>query len=379
MRASLRSPETRAPLVNLVRRYNRHVLRALPYLGGFVLPVALVLGVRLGGAWTFLPMALLLGFLPIADWFAGLNLENPGRDQPELSENVWFRAITWLWVPMQLAMLAWSVLQVTSGRLTAIETIGLTVSAGLITGSIGITFAHELVHRPGAFELALGEVLLATVSYTHYAIEHVYGHHRYVGTPRDPATARFGESIYRFLPRCIAGSLASAWAFEVDRLARRGRQRWHPSNRMLRYGAAQLAMYGSVAWLWGMPGVLFVAGQAILAFALLETINYIEHYGLERRELAPGNYERIMPWHSWNSSHRLSNWLLINLARHSDHHLVASKRYQVLDHVDAAPQLPAGYGAMFLAALCPPIWHRLMDPRVEAWRETHYRSSVGSI
>jgi alkane 1-monooxygenase len=352
------------------------VIRALPYLAGFLLPVTLVAGVRLGGLWTFLPLALLLGFLPLADWVTGLNTQNADDDEPKLSANVWFRAITWLWVPVQVAMLVWAIVQISSGRLTTIEVIGLTVSTGLVAGTVGITFAHELVHRPGAFELALGDVLLATTSYQHFAIEHVYGHHRYVATPRDPATARLGESIYGFIPRCVVGSLVSAWRFETDRLARRGRNPWHFSNRMLRYTVTQFVMYGTVAWVWGWAGATFLAVQALLAFSLLETINYIEHYGLERCEIAPGKYERVMPWHSWNSSHRLSNWLLINLARHSDHHLVASKRYQVLDHVDAAPQLPAGYGAMFLAALVPPVWHRLMDPRVAAWRERHYGRMV---
>jgi alkane 1-monooxygenase len=146
---------------------------------------------------------------------------------------------------------------------------------------------------------------------------------------------------------------------------------------MLSYAALQGLMYGGVVRAWGLSGASFLAGQAVVAFALLETINYIEHYGLERREVAPGRYERVAAAHSWNSSHRVSNWLLINLARHSDHHLAASKRYQVLDHLDEAPQLPAGYGAMFIAAWLPPLWRRLMDPRVEAWRRRHLRLEGG--
>lgn len=351
------------------------MIRALPHLAGFPLPLALVLGARLGGAWTLLPLVLLLGVLPIVDWLAGLNVRNAGEDAEELSANPWFRAITWLWVPAQIAMLLWAVDHVAAGAATPLELAGLTLSIGLIAGTIGITFAHELVHRSGAFELALGEVLLATTSYAHFAIEHVYGHHRRVGTPADPATARAGESLYRFLPRCVGGSLTSAWRFETDRLARRKRGRWHPSNRMLRYGATQVAMYAAVASFWGSRAAAFLAAQAVVAFLILETINYIEHYGLTRREVAPGRYERIAAYHSWNSSHRVSNWLLINLARHSDHHLAAAKRYQVLDHVAEAPQLPAGYAAMFIAALLPPLWRRLMDPRVAAWRRLHHEAS----
>jgi alkane 1-monooxygenase len=134
-------------------------------------------------------------------------------------------------------------------------------------------------------------------------------------------------------------------------------------------------MYAAVAWVWGPVGAAFIAAQAMVAFGILETINYIEHYGLERRRIAPGRYEAVAAWHSWNSSHRVSNWLLINLARHSDHHLAAAKRYQVLDHVIEAPQLPAGYGAMFIAALLPPVWRRLMDPRVAAWRRMYHEVS----
>ena len=342
--------------------------RALPHLSGFALPIALVAGARLGGAWTFLPLILLLGAMPIIDAVVGLNLANPRVDDEELSHNPWFRAITWLWVPVQYAMVVWAVSVAAAGQLTVVEWIGLAVSTGSIAGTIGITFAHELVHRPGKFERALGEILLATTSYAHFAIEHVYGHHRHVGTPRDPATARFGESLYRFLPRCVGGSLASAWRFEVERLAKRGRGPWHPSNRMLRYAATQVLIYVAIVLAFGRSGAVFFLVQAVVAFSLLETINYIEHYGLERTEVAPGRYERIAPWHSWNSSHRVSNWLLINLARHSDHHLTAAKRYQMLEHVDAAPQLPAGYGTMFIAALLPPLWHHLMDPRVLAWR-----------
>lgn len=341
---------------------------ALPHLAGFLLPPALVLGVSLGGAWTFLPLVLVLVVLPIVDFIAGLNAANAGEHAEPLSANVWFRAITWLWVPAHVAMVSWAAAAAASGRMSSLELAGLAISTGVIAGTVGITFAHELIHRPARFERALGEVLLSLTSYAHFAIEHVHGHHRHVGTPRDPATARLGESLYRFLPRCVLGSLQSAAELEARRLSKRGRPPYHWSNRLYRYAAVQAALYAFAAWQWGARGALFVAAQAVVAFLLLETINYIEHYGLVREEIAPGRFERVAPRHSWNSSHRVSNWLLINLARHSDHHLTAGKRYQVLDHIEEAPQLPAGYGAMFVAAMVPPLWRRLMDPRVRARR-----------
>lgn len=348
------------------------VAKALPHALGFVVPLLVVLGAGLGGAWTLLPVAFIYGFVPIVDALASLNTRNPEPGEAAaLDESLAFRAITWAWVPLQLALIVWSLGTVIGGEHSLLEVVGLTISVGLANGAIGITFAHELIHRPGRWERALGEILLASVSYTHFAIEHVHGHHRWVATPRDPATARPGESVFAFYPRTVAGSLRSAWTFEVERLSRRGLAWWHPRNRMLRYAGEQVLIYGILAATFGASGVLFFAAQAAIAFSLLEVINYIEHYGLERRELSPGHFERVMPWHSWNSSHLLSNWILINLARHSDHHYLAAKRYQVLEHVDAAPQLPAGYGTMFVVALVPPLWRRMMDPRVEAWRAKH--------
>lgn len=344
------------------------MIRALPHLAGFVLPAALLLGARLGGGWTLLPLGLVLGVLPLIDLFFGINAGNAGDEAGPLSANIWFRAVTWAWVPVHSAMVLWAASVAAGGTLSPMEAAGLAISTGVIAGTVGITFAHELIHRPGTAERAMGEVLLSLTSYAHFAIEHVYGHHRRVATADDPATARLGESLYRFLPRCLYGSLRSAAAIEAHRLSRRGRHAAHWSNRLYRYAAVQLALYAFVAWRWGASGAVFFLAQAVTAFLLLETINYIEHYGLTRAEISPGRYERVAPSHSWNSSHRVSNWLLINLARHSDHHLTAGKRYQVLDHRDDAPQLPAGYGTMFVAALLPPIWRRLMDPRVAAAR-----------
>lgn len=342
--------------------------RAVPHLLGFTLPLFIAAGLRLGGAWTFLPVAVLIGALPLLDAAAGLNLLSLPSD---LSDNRAFRAITWAWALAQPALLVWLLHVVSTRTLTTVEMAGLLVSVGMTTGAVGLTFGHELIHRSSALERALGEVLVATDSYTHFCIEHVYGHHRHVGTPRDPATARFGEGVWRFIPRSVFGGVASAWRIEAERLRKRGHTPWHVSNRMLRYAAVQGAMYAGAWRLFGGGAALFLAGQSMVAIVQLETINYVEHYGLERREVAPGRFERVMPWHSWNSSHRVSNWLLINLARHADHHMIASKRYQVLDHLATSPQLPAGYGSMLLLALVPPAWHRVMDSRVIAWRKEH--------
>ena len=339
-------------------------LPVIPYLSGFLLPPIVMLCVNERGFWTYVPLAVVFLAVPVVDMLIGMAAA--ARESPDLDRNPYFKAVTWAWVPVQLGLLVWILRRVTSGAFTPVEIAGAALSLGATSGAIGITFAHELVHRSQRFERALGELLLSSVCYAHFAIEHVHGHHRHVGTPRDPATARFGESFYRFLPRTVAGSVRSAWHLEVERLTRRGKGRWSASNRMLRYAATQLVVIPALWFVFGGVGVAVFALQAALALSILEVINYVEHYGLVRKEIAPGEYERIAPQHSWDSSYRVSNWMLINLARHSDHHCVAAKRYQSLELLPHAPQLPGGYGVMFLLALFPPLWFRLMNPRVEA-------------
>ena len=251
-----------------------------------------------------------------------------------------------------------------------LELIGLTLSLGVFCGAVGINFAHELVHQSSRVERAAGEILLTSVLYPHFRIEHVYGHHLNVATPEDPATARFGESYYAFLPRTLSGSLRSALQIEAEFLRRRGLSPFALENRFWRYGSWVAAALCLAFVIGGPVGFAVFLIQAATAVALLEATNYVEHYGLERRKLDDGRYERTQPHHSWNASPRISNWMLINLQRHSDHHHRADRRYPLLRNYDEneAPQLPFGYPVMTLLALVPPLWFSLMNPRVEAWR-----------
>jgi alkane 1-monooxygenase len=338
-----------------------------PFSIGFLLPPVILWAAGLGGWWNWLPVLVIYAGLPVADALARLNpVHHTPTETAELSARLSFRLVTWLWVPTQTALVIWALQRFTSASMTRVEELGLIMSIGTIAGGIGITYAHELIHRPGRGELLLGDVLLALVTYPHFAIEHVYGHHRHVATPADPVTARKGESFYRFLPRAIVGSLAHAWHIEAVRADRNRRSRWSLGNRMVRYVLTTAFIYALVLNIWGVRGLAFFAAQSLVGIVMLEAINYVEHYGLLRREIHPGEYERVSARHSWDSNHRVSNWLLINLARHSDHHLVASKRYQTLDSVDASPQLPWGYGTMLLIALVPPVWRRVMDERCPA-------------
>jgi alkane 1-monooxygenase len=339
----------------------------LPHFLAYLTPALLLLGAQLGGPWTMLPLAFVFGLLPVLDDRVGRDGRNPAGASrgPRWA---WDLPL-WLFVPTQLAAIVFVLWRATRGDATPLETVGLTVSLGVANGSAGIVIAHELMHRRGRLERALAEVLMTSVSYAHFCVEHVHGHHRHVATRRDPATSRLGETVFAFVGRSITGGARSAWRLEGERVARTGTPAWTLRDRRLRGPLLTALAYAAVWRAFGPTGALLFFAQGLVAVVLLEIVNYIEHYGLTRREIEPGRYERVGPEHSWNSSHLVSNAYLFNLARHSDHHDLASRPYEMLRHPDGgeAPQLPSGYAAMLMVALVPPLWFRVMDPRVAAW------------
>lgn len=315
---------------------------------------------------TFRPLVFVFGVIPFLDIFSGHN-----TSQPDLHKrrSLWFDVPLWLWVPGQLFAIILVLGRLDEGTESIWSSLGLVISLGIVTGVGGINIAHELMHRKSSFQRALAELLMLSVNYPHFCIEHVHGHHRYVATPRDPATARLGEHVFAFILRSVICSAISAWKIEAKLCERKGIPWWSLKNRRLRYPFEMIAMYWLVGHFAGVPGMLALLGQGVVAFCLLEVINYVEHYGLMRREIAPGKYERVQPYHSWNSTFRLTNWFLFNLQRHSDHHYLASRPYDQLQHHEQAPQLPLGYATMVLLALIPPLWFKIMDPKVKKWQQ----------
>lgn len=353
--------------------------RVLPFALAYVYGLAVVVGLLFHGPSVWLPLLLTFVIMPLLDAAVGLSLWNPNAaDDARLANDVRFRFITWAWVPFEVAAIACAAWVVAQPSTTWPDKLGLAIGVGLMNGVVGITYAHELVHRANRFERFLGETLLALATYLHFRIEHVFGHHRNVATPSDPATAREGESFYRFFMRSVPGQIASAWHIEVDRLRRRGESGWSPHNRMTHYTAITIALYVAIFAVAGWLGVGFFALQSAVAFASLEVVNYIEHYGLVRARTPRGTFETVTPAHSWNTGFRMSNWLLINLARHSDHHAIASRRFQLLRTYAGgeAPALPFGYATMYLLALAPPLWFRIMQPRLAAWHSAQRPSLV---
>ena len=349
-------------------------LQALPFwltLG--MVPLAFI-GATWGGWYTALVPAYSILAYSLADALTGLNRRNADPETPE-DDLVWYQMLTLIWTPLQMVVLFGTLWYVTrTSHLGVLELIVLFFGIGIITGTVGINYSHELMHQKDKVERWMADILLASVLYSHFRSEHLRVHHLYVGTPRDAVTARYNEGFHRFFPRVLREGPVSAWRAEKALLARGGLPWWHRKNPFWRYGALQAAMLLAAFLIGGWLGLLLFLYQAFVAIWQLEAVNYVEHYGLTRRHLGDGKYEHVGPHHSWNAAHTASNWLLINLQRHSDHHYKPDRRFPLLQTYaeDEAPQLPLGYPLMVFIAQNPLWWRRMMNPRVKAWRRHFY-------
>jgi alkane 1-monooxygenase len=350
--------------------------KKISFLKVLILPLLVWVSASLGGWWNFLVVGFVFFLLPIADHWIGLDKENVAAEEvKEVENDLYFRFITYLWVFVQVTFVIWSIYAVSTQQIKSVpEWIGFVLSCAIVNGGIGITVAHELGHKKSALERFYSKLLLMMVCYMHFYIEHNRGHHVTIATPEDPATARKDENFYRFWFRSVFAGYAHAWKLEKEKLQRKNQSVVSWRNEMIRFilfpllFLTLLTSYFSPAHEinWAIP--IFFFAQSIAGFTLLELVNYIEHYGIVRKEIAPGKYERVNPLHSWNASHLVSNSFLFQLQRHSDHHAHALKRYPVLNHYDESPQLPFGYPTMILIALLPPLWFTMMNPRLEEWK-----------
>jgi alkane 1-monooxygenase len=350
------------------------VPKAWPYYMTLTFVPLVVLAVLQGG-WT---IALIPAYgwvlMPLLDLFLGRNLRNPDTNTPDKAL-FWFRLLTWIWFPIQFCLVfgtLWYLTRVASYPMA--ETLAIMFGIGVTTGTVGIVYSHELMHKPAKFERNLGDLLLALVLYGHFRTEHLLVHHPYVGTPRDTVTARYNEGFLLSFPRVLWQGPGSAWRAEKAKLARKGHGAWHLSNPIFKYLALGLGFLALAFAIGGWLAVGLFVFQAIVAVWQLELTNYVEHYGLTREHLGAGKYEPVRPHHSWDSAHLVSGLLLINLQRHADHHLHPMRRYPLLQIYDEAevPQLPTGYPPMTAMAMIPPIWFRVFNPKVRAWRRTYY-------
>ncbi|MFN7221968.1 MAG: alkane 1-monooxygenase [Burkholderiales bacterium] len=300
----------------------------------------------------------------VADYFIGRDVTDI---QPTTTiERWWYRALPLLCVPLQLSVLVWATRIFVEMPFSWLGQIGWLFSMGSVSGILAINVAHELIHKPSRLEQLGGGVLLASVGYGTFKVEHVLGHHTWVATARDASSAARGESLYTFVPRAIFHNVRNAFRIQAARFARRGMSAWTWRNELLIWSGLTLGFAGISFAIAGTMGLLFFIGQALIAVLHLEAINYIEHYGLQRQTEQDGAIEPVSIMHSWNSAYFLSNAYLFQLQRHSDHHAHAARPYWALRQQSAAPQLPGGYGAMILLALVPPLWRLTIDPRIPA-------------
>ncbi len=313
-----------------------------------------------------LPLLIAYGLMPLADWLVGEDGANPPESAlAGLQEDRFYRRLTWLAVPLHyLSLLVCAVWAGTQG-LSLPGLLLLAVVAGLGSG-LALNTGHELGHKRDRLEQWLARVVLALPAYGHFTVEHGQGHHRWVATPHDCASARMGENLYRFALREMPGSVVRAWRLESARLRGLGLPVFGPANTVLQSWALTLVLQGGLVLALGWLMLPFLLVHNAVAWWQLTCANYIEHYGLLRERRPDGSWEPPRPHHAWNANHRVSNRVLFHLQRHSDHHANPSRRYQALRSFPDLPSLPSGYFGMFVIAMLPPLWFRVMDPRLLA-------------
>jgi alkane 1-monooxygenase len=330
-----------------------------------LMALGLVEATGLGVFWWMGPI-FVFGVMPVLDSLIGKDADNPPDSAiKHLEEDRFYRWCTYLYLPLQYGSLVGACALWAGGTLSTLESLGLAVTVGCVSG-IAINTAHELGHKRKQAERWLSKVALAQTFYGHFFIEHNRGHHVRVATPEDPASSRLGESFWEFLPRSVVGSVRSSWELEKIRLGRMEKGPWTIHNDILNAWAMSVVLFSALAIGFGPEVLPYLALQAVFGFSLLEVVNYLEHYGLLRQKREDGRYERCRPEHSWNSNNVSSNVLLYHLQRHSDHHANPVRRYQALRHFDEAPELPSGYATMIVLAYLTPLWRRIMDPKVTA-------------
>ncbi len=305
--------------------------------------------------------------IPLSELILPPNPSNLDAAEEELARrNKIYDYFLYIIVPLQFVLLAKFLLSMQQPGLSIIDIIGRIWTMGLLCGTFGINVGHELGHRTNKVEQFLARSLLLTSLYMHFFIEHNKGHHKRVATPEDPSSARYGEMVYQFYFRSIINSYFSAWQIANREQRKKNKPVFSFSNEMILYHLIQLAFVAIIFLLFNWLITVYFLLAAGIGILLLETVNYIEHYGLQRKSLGDGKYERALPQHSWNSDHIVGRLMLFELSRHSDHHYLASRKYQVLRHHSDAPQMPTGYPGMMLLALVPPAWFYVMNPRVRA-------------
>ena len=324
-----------------------------------ILITASSLGLLISPSWSLSPFVWVFILVPIID----IMLPYLNKKDDELNENLLHSFSIIIVLPCILFLIIYGLIIVSDAKMNFITIAALGAAVGMSGGSIGITTAHELIHRQSKFMRSLGIILLILCLYGHFRIEHVYGHHRNVATKEDPATARKGENFYFYFIRCVINSVISSWNIEKDILKKKNSNIYSLKNRMLHYFFLELLFLCLAFYFTGINGLIFIFFHALVSITLLELVNYIQHYGLTRKK-ENGKYERFSDHHSWNSRHISANWSTFNLGLHNEHHKSAGKHYPLLSQEEKILEMPSNYSIMLIMALIPPLWFYVMNPKL---------------
>ncbi len=346
------------------KRYLWLISVATPCVPG-VTAIALLMGANL--LWVFFPLIFYFAFIPILDVIFGEDTNNPPEDVIEkLAEDQYYRILLFLTIPVLYASFLLSMAAIIWGNLPFWAAVMVAISAGASSGS-GLTVAHELGHKPNKMDQLGAKIILILSGYAHFCIEHNKGHHSQVATPEDPASSKLGESVYAFAFRELPGAAKRGWEAEVKRLTVKGFKIWSWRNDLLQGYFVATIIAAILVSIGGLALLPFILIHHFVAWIQLTLANYVEHYGLMRQKRDNGRYEPCEPRHSWNTNHIVSNLMLFHLQRHSDHHSNPMRPYQTLRNFEELPRLPSGYSGSFVLAHIPPLWRKVMDPKVMAW------------
>ena len=339
-------------------------MRDLKYLFAYTVPVSALISFSSFGVGTYTAVFYAFVVLPFLDIVLGSDDTNLSEKRVETKKiNKIFDWMLYINLPIVYCLMIYGFTQVFKNDYSLFEMVGMSLSAGILLATNGINVAHELCHRKKYFERAIGKALFLPCLYMHFYIEHNFGHHVNVGTPLDGATAKYKQSVYSFWITSVTKQYFDSWKKQLQLLKNKKKSFFSTSNDMLWYHVFQPS-YLILLLLFSWKVFVFGLVSGVISFLFLECINYIEHYGLKRFKTSSGRYERVQAHHSWNSNHNIGRIVLYELTRHSDHHFKASKKYQLLDCHDEAPQLPFGYPASILLSLAPPLWFYIVNPLV---------------
>jgi len=340
-------------------------MKALKYFTIVILPIVVYICFINYGWFTYLPALVFFGIVPLLEFFIKPNTTNFSKEEEKIEkENKWYTYLLYLTLPIQIVFLIFFFYAIQEPNLSNSEIFGRIFGMGIMCGVLGINVGHELGHRNNRLDEFIGELLLLSSLNTHFLPYHNGGHHYNVATPKDAATARKNELLFVFWFRSHLTSYFQAWQLENKRMKNLDRSWFHYQNRMVVYTFCNLFLLTFIYYIFGQFVLFTFIAAAIIGILLLETVNYIEHYGLLRKKNNHGRYERVKRNHSWNSNHQVGQILLFNLSRHSDHHYNGAKHYQLLKSLPESPQMPTGYPGMMLLAFLPPIWFWVMNKKL---------------